>query len=137
LEIEGVVGVAIGKCEQEECIKVFVIEKNPELDRSIPKQLDGYKVDIDAIGTIEIQSAPTDESSLSIFQIQRAYESELLEIEGVIGVAIGKCEEEECIKVFVIEKTPELDRSIPKQLGGYKVDIEAIGTIEIQPAPTD
>jgi hypothetical protein len=68
-----------------------------------------------------------DETFSSIYEVQSAYESELLKIEGVEGVGIGKFEDEDCIAVYVIEKTAELDEQIPKELGGYKVIMEVTG----------
>lgn len=50
LELDGVVGVAIGKHEGRPCIRVFVARKNDELLRQIPVALDGYKISIEETG---------------------------------------------------------------------------------------
>jgi hypothetical protein len=51
----------------------------------------------------------------------------LLSIPGVVGVAVGRCAEHPCIKVFVEKKTAEMLREIPSTLGGYPVSIEETG----------
>ncbi len=51
----------------------------------------------------------------------------LMSIPGVIGTAIGESEGKPCIKVFVVKKTEELQRKIPKELEGYKVVIDETG----------
>jgi hypothetical protein len=57
----------------------------------------------------------------------------LMSIPGVVGTGQGLCEGKPCIKVFVIQKTPELDRKIPKTLDGYPVVIEETGEIKALP----
>jgi len=49
---------------------------------------------------------------------------------GVVGTGIGDCEGKPCIKVYVKERTPDLERQVPKQLEGFEVDIEVTGPIE-------
>ena len=46
-----------------------------------------------------------------------------------MGVGIGAREAEPCIKVLVQEKTPELEQRLPRNLEGFKVDVEAIVAI--------
>ena len=70
-----------------------------------------------------------------IMAVQEQYESQLMALQGVVGVGIGECEGQPCIKVFVEERTPELERQVPNQLEGFKVDIEVTGLI--QPLPQD
>ena len=48
---------------------------------------------------------------------------------GVVGVAQGECDGAACIKVLVVEKTPELLREVPPALEGYAVEIEETGEI--------
>ena len=52
---------------------------------------------------------------------------ELMSLQGVAGIAIGKCDDQPCIKVYVIYKTKELMQRIPSTLGGYTVSIEEGG----------
>lgn len=72
-------------------------------------------------------------SSDDISGVKERQESKLMSIPGVVGVGIGECEAKPCLKVFVTQQTVELERQIPQQVEGYKVDIEATGPIEAQP----
>lgn len=67
----------------------------------------------------------------SIEDVRSRYDDQLLSQEGVVGVGTGKTSTgEPCIKVYVIEKTPELEDTIPKELEGYTVEIEEIGEVK-------
>jgi hypothetical protein len=50
MAINGVAGTAIGICQGEPCIKVYVVRKNPELLRQVPTTLEGYAVSIEESG---------------------------------------------------------------------------------------
>jgi len=52
MALPGVVGVAQGQCGGRPCIRVYVIEKIPELEQKIPARLDGFPVVIDVTGEI-------------------------------------------------------------------------------------
>ena len=52
MSIPGVVGTGIGELEGKPCIKVLVVKKSKELEKKIPKILEGYQVDIDETGEI-------------------------------------------------------------------------------------
>jgi uncharacterized protein YpmS len=70
--------------------------------------------------------------SQTIEQIKERYESDLLNINGVVGVGISKCEDNPCIKVYLENESPNLKQQIPKQLEGFKVDTQVTGAIEAQ-----
>ncbi|WP_199326327.1 hypothetical protein [Nostoc parmelioides] len=72
-------------------------------------------------------------SSPNIEQVKEQYESDLLRINGVVGVGISECEDKPCIKVYLNNESPNLKRQIPKQLDGFKVDTQVTGTIQAQP----
>jgi hypothetical protein len=59
--------------------------------------------------------------------------AELMSVPGVVGTAQGLCNDEPCIRVFVIKKTPEIDRDIPDMLEGFKVVVEESGEIRALP----
>lgn len=59
--------------------------------------------------------------------------SRLLSIPGVVGTAESLCDDRTCIKVYVIKKSPELTRQIPKVIDGYPVVIEETGEINVLP----
>jgi len=59
LALPNVTGVGIGERNGEPVIKVLVTEKLPETDLApeerVPASLDGYEVDVEAIGFVEAQ----------------------------------------------------------------------------------
>ena len=59
LALPNVTGVGIGQRDGKPVIRVFVSEKLPESDLApeerVPASLDGYEVDVEAIGSIEAQ----------------------------------------------------------------------------------
>lgn len=67
---------------------------------------------------------------LPIEYAKAKHKSYLLNIPGVIGVGIGKCNGTPCIKVYLEKETPE-SKNIPKQLEGFKVDVEVISPVEV------
>mgnify|MGYP006990010526 CR=1 FL=1 len=56
-----------------------------------------------------------------------------MSLPGVVGVGIGECEGKPCLKVLVERKTPELERQIPSELEGFKVELEESGPLQTQP----
>jgi hypothetical protein len=70
---------------------------------------------------------------LTIEQIKEKYESDMMAIAGVVGVGIGQCEDQACIKVYVEKASPETERKIPQQLEGVKVETERLGSIKALP----
>lgn len=69
----------------------------------------------------------------SIEEVLQAHTDELMSIPGVVGTGQGLCEEQACIKVYVVEKTPELTRRLPKVLEGYPVEVETTGPFRALP----
>ena len=74
-----------------------------------------------------------EEQHLTIEQVKERHETELMAIEGVVGVGIGECEGEPCVKVLLENDSPDLKRQIPTQLDGYPVDTEVVGSLEALP----
>jgi hypothetical protein len=66
-------------------------------------------------------------------KVLEEYTQELMSLPGVTGTAQGLFDEKPCIKVYVTEKTPELDKKIPGALEGYPVIIEETGEFEALP----
>ena len=50
MALPGVVGTAQGLCDDKPCIKIYVVALTPELEQKIPKNLEGYPVDIEVTG---------------------------------------------------------------------------------------
>lgn len=71
------------------------------------------------------------ESTLEV--VLKAHTNELMAMPGVVGTAQGLCDDQPCIKVYVVEMTPELEKKIPKTLDGYTVDIEVTGEFHALP----
>ncbi len=70
-------------------------------------------------------------AKLAIEDVKNRYEDQLLGQEGVVGIGTGKTSTGEmCIKVYIIEKTQKVEVVIPKELEGYKVEIEEVGEIK-------
>ncbi len=57
----------------------------------------------------------------------------LMAIAGVVGTGEGLCNNKPCIKIFVIKKTPELQKKIPRTLEGYPVEFEETGDVRALP----
>jgi hypothetical protein len=55
MRINGVIGTAIGACDSVPCIKVLVVTTTPELQREIPKTLEGHTVVIEETGIVRPQ----------------------------------------------------------------------------------
>ena len=53
MSFSGVVGTGQGLHEDKPCIKVFVMVLTPELEKKIPKQLEGYPVVIEETGAFK------------------------------------------------------------------------------------
>jgi len=58
---------------------------------------------------------------------------QILAIPNVVGIGEGLCDGKPCIKVFVVEITPELEQKIPKELESYPVEIIETGEIRAYP----
>lgn len=72
-----------------------------------------------------------------IEDVKARHEASLMNVQGVVGVGIGECDKQPCIKVYLDEETAE-SKNIPSQLEGFRVDveltspIEALGEVKIQ-----
>jgi len=53
-----------------------------------------------------------------------------MEIEGFVGIEQGLYSKQPCIKVFVSNKTSDLQQKIPDSLDGYRVIIEETGSFK-------
>jgi hypothetical protein len=69
----------------------------------------------------------------AIEEVLKEHTEELMSLPGVVGTAQGLCNDKPCIKVYVIEKTPELAQKIPDIIEGYQVVIEETGEIRALP----
>jgi hypothetical protein len=55
MSLPGVVGVYVGVMDDDKtpCLKVMAVKRTPELERAIPKSLEGYPVLIEETGAIK------------------------------------------------------------------------------------
>lgn len=67
--------------------------------------------------------------STDITEVLERHTPHLMSIPGVVGTGEGEQHGRPCIVVFVIERTPEIERLIPKELEGYPVRIDVSGEI--------
>jgi hypothetical protein len=65
----------------------------------------------------------------TIQEVLKTHTPELMSIPGVVGTALGEQKGELCIKVLVVQKTPELTQKIPSTLEGFPVVIQQTGEI--------
>ena len=68
-------------------------------------------------------------SAKTIKNALKAYTDELMALPGVVGTAQGLCEGAPCIKVYVVKKTPQLEKQIHSTLGEYSYQIKETGKI--------
>lgn len=69
----------------------------------------------------------------TIRELLTDYTREWMSLPGVLGTAQGLFSGKPCIKVFVIQKTVELNKRIPDTLEGYPVIIEESEEFEALP----
>jgi hypothetical protein len=72
-------------------------------------------------------------SSKTIEQVLEKHTDILMRIHGVVGTGQGLCDGKPCIKIFVIKKTAELEKKIPRKLEGHLVMVEETGEIHALP----
>lgn len=68
-------------------------------------------------------------ASRSIDQVLAAHTDSLMALPGVVGTAIGLCDGERCIKVFLSDSNSDTRARIPPRLEGYRVVAEVTGPI--------
>lgn len=68
-------------------------------------------------------------TKLKIEDVQRRHEQQLMAIPGVTAIGIGEENGQPVIKVFVKQRTEELNKQLPQQLEGFKVKVEVSGEI--------
>jgi len=65
----------------------------------------------------------------SIESVLEAHTDALMSLPGVVGTAISKCAGQECIKVFVVKKDPNLLSKIPAKIDGFPVIVQETGEL--------
>lgn len=83
-------------------------------------------------GALACSAAPNRGATVaarSIDQVLAAHNDSLMALPGVVGSAVGLCDGERCIKVYLADSNPDTRRRIPSHLEGYRVAVEVTGTI--------
>lgn len=73
---------------------------------------------------------PIDFDTSLIEDVQARHEDSIMNVPGVVGVGIGECNGQLCLKVFLEEETPE-SKNIPSEIEGFQLEKEITGPIEI------
>ena len=68
----------------------------------------------------------------TIMAAQQELTDSLMSRPGVVGTAIGLCDNAPCIKVYLARRDEELLKLIPDTHRGYKVDVEVTGELRAQ-----
>lgn len=75
--------------------------------------------------------------SRSIEQVLALHTDSLMSLPSVVGTAIGVCDGEPCIRVFVTDSMVASRRMIPTHLDGYLVRIDVTGPLRpLEEPPT-
>ena len=77
------------------------------------------------------KTSNSDMPQRDINRVLRDHDDELMAIPGVVGVFVGLLQDGKtpCIKVMAAQKTPELQRKIPRSLEGHPIVLEETGAI--------
>ncbi|MCL5282440.1 MAG: hypothetical protein M1376_21345 [Planctomycetes bacterium] len=65
----------------------------------------------------------------TIEQVQQEHTEAWMAIPGVIGTAIGQCEDRPCILILTAANTEQVRREIPPKVDGYPVVVQYTGEI--------
>lgn len=72
---------------------------------------------------------PVTKAPKTIDQVLAAHTDSLMAVPGVLGTAVGRCNNAPCIRVLVGRVTDEIRRRVPREMEGYPVHIDVTGTI--------
>lgn len=77
---------------------------------------------------------PLTQSDKTLVQVLEENRSAIMAMPNVIGVGIGKCDAELCIKVMVSEHSDELEERLGTLLEGYPHRIEVTEPLQTLPS---
>jgi hypothetical protein len=69
----------------------------------------------------------------TVADVLNEHAGQWMSIDGVVGTAEGLADGRPCIKVYVVKKTPDLERRIPRLVDGYPVVMEETGEFRALP----
>ncbi len=70
--------------------------------------------------------------TMTIQQAKEKHQAELMALPGVVSIGIGLSEEETVIIIGLDGKHPCTEKALPKELQGYKVVSQNVGTVKAQ-----
>jgi hypothetical protein len=88
-------------------------------------------------GKVDVRQGGGVVEERTIEGVLKKHTDRLMSLPGVVGTAQSLCEGKPCIRVYVVERTPELELKIPDALDGYPVEIEETGDIKALPGERD
>lgn len=80
-------------------------------------------------GQVNATNVRDDMANKSIEAVLAENANRLMAVDGVVGTAVGRCRGQPCIRIFVVEDSPEVRNRLPRTLDGYPVDIQETGKI--------
>ena len=80
---------------------------------------------------VTLTAAETD-MPMTIQQVKEKHQAKLMALPGVVSIGIGLFESETVIKIGLDGKYPDTEKVLPKELEGYKVISQTVGTIKVQ-----
>ena len=66
---------------------------------------------------------------LSVHQVKEKYQTKIMKIPGVVGIGVGKENDDDAIVVMVAELTPTVQKKVPDQLKGFPIVVQETGVI--------
>lgn len=75
------------------------------------------------------RTRPVVNTPKSIDAVLAAHNDSLMSVPGVVGTAVGRCSGAPCIRVLVTRTSDELRRRIPRELEGYRVQVDVTGPV--------
>ncbi|NIV84348.1 MAG: hypothetical protein GWM92_16955 [Gemmatimonadetes bacterium] len=75
------------------------------------------------------EERPAVQSQRSIDEVLEAHTDSLMALPGVVGTALGLCDDAPCIVVYLADSSAEVRERIPERLEGHPVRAEVSGEI--------
>ncbi len=66
-------------------------------------------------------------TNVNIKEVLKTHTAHLMAVSGVLGVAEGRTQGKQCIRIFVVDSSSESLRLLPDNIEGYPVIIEESG----------
>ncbi len=123
LNITGVVGTGIAGCDDGLCIEIYFRDRDPELEEQFPASVEGYPIEF-RVMTVDATSTAA--------EVRDAYVPIWRTLADIVGSGIGLCDDESCIRVYLMEESEEATYGIPEKVEGYVVEKVVTGPIVAQ-----